>query len=186
MAELLEAIDRRRAYRGLSDRDIDGAAVERIMRAATYAPSCFNKQSWRFLVARSGEARAKVVEALSGANYWAKHAPMFVLVVTKPEFDCNLEDRRQYALFDVGMASMNLQLQAVEEGLIAHPMAGFDDVALKRAFGIPEDYILITVITVGHPGDPDGLNEKHLAAERSERTRKPEHEVISYDEWKFD
>ena len=73
------------------------------MTAATFAPSCFNYQSWRFLVATNDGALAKVHNALSEGNYWVKKAPLVVVVATKPDLDCQLSDRREYAFFDCGL-----------------------------------------------------------------------------------
>lgn len=185
MAKLLETINKRRAYRALSEKPVERDVQDRIMKAATYAPSCSNKQPWRFILVDEEDTRRRVAETLPGGNYWAEKAPLYVLAVTKPDLDCNLKDRREYALFDVGMAVMNLQLQAVEEGLFAHPIAGFDDTKLKTAFDIPEEYILITVVVIGYPGDPSKLSEKHLESEKSERVRKEEREVVSRNKWDF-
>ncbi len=187
MKGLLEEIEKRRAYRALSEDAIGSEVKERIMTAATYAPSCSNKQPWRFIVADDEEARRKVQEGLLGGNYWAKKAPMFVLAATKVDLDCNLKENRQYALFDLGQAVMSLQYQAVHEGLIVHPMAGFKDSILKELFDIPEEYVLITVIALAHPAKDDSeLSDKHKESEHSERSRLPNEQVISYTTWKFD
>ncbi len=186
MKGLLKEIETRRAYRGISEAPIDGEVRDRIMAAATFAPSCSNKQPWRFIVVDNAEARAKVQEGLLGGNYWAKKAPMFVLAATKPGLDCNLKDRREYALFDLGQAVMSLQYQAVHEGLIAHPMAGFKDSVLKDLFNIPEDYVLITVIAIAHPGEDSELSDKHKELEHSARSRLAPEQVISANEWNFE
>ena len=74
MGELIHEINIRRAYRAFSDKKISGEVIQRIMTAATYAPSCFNNQSWRFLAATEEDALAKIFDALSGGNYWFKSA----------------------------------------------------------------------------------------------------------------
>ena len=43
------------------------------------------------------------------------------------------------ALYDLGAAASYLTLQAAELGLTTHQMAGFDQDAARKAFGIPED-----------------------------------------------
>ena len=186
MEGLLKEIEQRRANRALSSDKIPEEKIQRIMAAATYAPSCFNKQSWRFLVLTAEDELSKVHRALSGGNYWAEKAPMMVVVATKVEFDCQLNDRRDYALFDCGLAVQNMMLQAVKEGLYAHPMAGFEPLEVKDAFQIPNDYIVIALVAFGYPGDGSFLNEKHRLLENSPRDRKPEPEVISYNQWGFD
>ncbi len=185
MKGLLKEIDERRANRALSEKKLDDEIIARLMRAATYAPSCFNSQPWRFMVVKE-EGLEKLHNSLSGGNYWAKKAPAIVVVATKMSFDAKLSDNREYALFGCGLATQNLLTQAMREGLYAHPMAGFDPLVVKEAFAIPEDYIVITLIAVGYPGSMDGLSEKHQLAEKSESNRKPEEEVICHEKWNFE
>ena len=183
MKELIPEINIRRANRALSDKKIPDDTIQRIMTAATYAPSCFNNQPWRFLVAAEEEALKKIHDALTSANYWVKKAPAVVIVATKPEFGCRLNDNRDYALFDCGLATENLMLQGFKEGLYAHAIAGFDPHKIKAAFKIPDAYIVATLVALGYPGDDASLNEKHKELEHSARNRKPESEVICYNTW---
>lgn len=186
MSQLISEINERRAKRALSEKKIPEDVVRRIMTAATYAPSCSNNQSWRFLVVMEEQALGKIREALAGGNYWAKKAPVMVAVATRLDLDARLSDRRDYALFDCGLATENLQLQAVREGLYVHPMAGFDPLKVKEAFQIPEEFIVITLVALGYPGESSHLNDKHRELENSPRFRKPESEVICYDNWEFE
>ncbi len=185
MADMVSEIEKRRAFRGLDERPVPRDVQKRILEAAALAPSCANKQPWRFVVVDEGAALKSVRENLAGGNYWALKAPMYVLAVTDDNLDCDLEDRRHYALFDTGMAVMNLQLQAVREGLTVHPIAGFNDTGLKASLGIPSSNVLITVIVIGFPGSTDGLSEKHLALESSARERKSMEVVVSRNGWNF-
>ncbi len=185
MSELLQEIEKRRANRALSEEKIPDETLARIMTAATYAPSCFNSQSWRYLVASDDGALAKMREALTEGNYWAQKAPVLIAVVTKVELDCQLSDGRDYAFFDCGLATQNLLLQAIKEGLYAHPMAGFDPLLVKKNFDIPEEYTVITLVAVGFPGSDAHLSEKHLKLETGPRSRKPEQDVICYNTWGF-
>ena len=183
MADIVPEIDARRARRGYSDKPVDRATIERIFDAATKAPSCSNKQPWRFLIASEGEALENARAALNGGNYWAKVAPVLVVVTTRDEFDCRLSDDRNYAQFDTGMAVMGLMMQATREGLYAHPMAGFDPAVLREKFGIEPETRVITMVAIGHPGDASNLNEKHSESERSERSRKSLDEVLQWNGW---
>ena len=185
MQHLLKAIDQRRANRAYSEKKVPEEIISRIMTAATYAPSCFNNQSWRFVVVNEDEPLKKLHDALSSGNYWMKNAPVIVIVATKPELGCQLNDRRDYAFFDCGLAVENLMLQAVNEGLYAHAIAGYDPIKVKQLFSIPEEFIVITLVAIGSPGDDRHLNEKHRELEYSPRDRKSEPEVISYNAWNF-
>ncbi len=186
MAELLKEIEERRAKRALSDKQIPQENIEKLVKAATYAPSCFNSQPWRLMIVTDKTCLEQLHDALSGGNYWAKKAPLMVVVATKLTLDARLSDGRDYALFGCGLATENLLLQAFADGLYAHPMAGFDPLVVKKAFSIPDDYIVISLVAVGFPGTTDGLSEKHVTVEGSERNRKDEAEVICYDTWSFE
>ena len=151
MEELVHEIEIRRAKRALSEEHIPDHKLERIMTAATYAPSCSNNQPWRFVVVTERSKLGALHEALSPGNYWMKKAPAVVVVATRPDLDARLSDRREYALLGCGLATENLMLQAFKEGLIAHAIAGFDPLVVKKRFGIPEEYIVITLVALGYP-----------------------------------
>ena len=183
MSKMIAEIETRRARRALSEKPVPEDILTRIMTAATYAPSCFNSQPWRFLVVNRNRDLEIVKENLAGGNYWAKKSPVIVLVLTKPDLDCRLSDRRDYAFFSTGLAVENLILQATKEGLIAHPIAGYKPLPLKEAFGIDPEMILLTLVVIGYPGDESHLSDKHRELEHSARDRKPEDQVIMYNRW---
>lgn len=180
---LIPEIETRRARRGFIEKPLEEAALKRILEAARLAPSCANKQPWRFVVLKNGPERDRFDKALSDGNYWAKKAPAVVLVLTNPDRDMQLSDRRDYSLFDAGLSAMCLMLQAEKEGITAHPIAGFDPEKAKAAAGIPEQEILITCVILGLPGDDKALTEKHKEQEKSGRIRKSFDTVVSVDRW---
>jgi nitroreductase len=184
MGEIITEIAARRARRALSEEPIDNEVLDRVFTAATWAASCGNMQPWRFLVCTTDGAIEKARESLTGGNYWAKKAPVLIVVMTADELDCQRTDERKYAWFDTGMAVAHLLLQATHEGLYAHPMAGFDPSVLRKNFDIGDETRIITVIAVGKPGDSSHLSEKHLKSETSERVRKGLDEVFSREQWK--
>jgi nitroreductase len=62
MADLFDVIHRQRACRDFSDEDVDDALVEKMLDAATFAPSAENKQPWVFIVVRDEERRERIAE----------------------------------------------------------------------------------------------------------------------------
>lgn len=168
----------RRARRALSSESLPEGEVMKLIEAAHLAPSCFNNQPWRFIVI-SGEKLKEVKEALPEGNYWAKLTPLIIAVASHRDLDCKLSDGRDYFLFDCGLAVENLVLQATQMGLIAHPIAGYDPLRVKEALAIPKDYILITLVVVGKPGELGVLSDKHKQIELGPRERKPLAEVMA-------
>lgn len=180
---MLKQIESRRAFRALSPVPIDREVLVRLAEAAHLAPSCANSQPWRIVTA-VGPARLEALKAaLTPGNYWAKAAPAIAAFVTKAEWSARVDGGRDIAWFELGMAAMAFQLQAVEEGLYAHPILGFDAEAAKKALGIPADATLEVLVILGYPGDPSGLSEKHQLSEKGPRSRKPLDEVAAFDSW---
>ncbi|MDI3472280.1 MAG: glutaredoxin-dependent peroxiredoxin [Thermotogaceae bacterium] len=177
--ELNENISFRRAFRAVKSDPISDEEIKTLIRAAHLAPSCANKQPWRFVIVRNEEKLKKLHEALSDGNYWMKYAPAIIVVHTKDELDCQLSDNRNYALYDTGTAVGFLVVQATQMGLIAHPIAGFEPLKVKELLNI--EGTVITLIAVGRWGNFDILNDKHLQIEKSERRRVDLEEIYRFD-----
>jgi glutaredoxin-dependent peroxiredoxin len=182
---IIQEITERRSYRGLSSQTVSPEIIERLMDAANLAPSCFNRQPWRYISIKSKEGLTKVQKGLNRGNNWAMKAPLFILVTTKDEFDCKNDDGRNYAEFDTGMSVFSLLLQAEHEGLLAHPIAGYDQDLLKKEFEIPEDIRLLTLIVLGYKGNTESLNDKQLESENGPRIRNPKEKWYSEEKWSF-
>ncbi|MBD3348711.1 MAG: nitroreductase [Candidatus Eisenbacteria bacterium] len=168
-----DVMEERRAYRSLDPAEISDEMLEDLFGCARIAPSCFNNQPWRYVFAREGEALEELKDALSKGNKWATAASMIVAVTSSPRFDCRI-GKREYYLFDTGMATAFVILRATELGLVAHPIAGYSEKKAKRALGIPEDMRLITLVIVGrHASDIKRLlSDEQAETERSRPKRK--------------
>ena len=179
---LLPAIEKRRAYRALSNTPIEKGILDRLIEAAHTAPSSMNNQPWRIITTVEEGPLEALKETLVGGNYWAKQAPAISAFVTHPQWSMNMGGR-ELAYFELGMAAMAYQLQAIEEGLYVHPIVGFNANKAKTVLGIPDDVVLEILMIVAYPGDESGLSEKHQEAEKSARDRKPIEEISHYNGW---
>jgi len=142
------AIMERRAYRSLEGVEIDRDLVMDLAENARLAPSCFNNQPWRFVFVHGRESLERVFTALTSGNRWATFASMVIAVCSEKNLDC-LVKGREYYLFDTGMATAFIILRATELGLVAHPIAGFDEEKTREALRIPDEYTVITLVIVG-------------------------------------
>jgi len=177
-----DAIGKRRSYRFLQPVEITDEMVLRLAEAAQLAPSCFNNQPWRFVFVRSDAMRQKLAEALSRGNEWAKEASMHIVVFAKRDDDCMIKGR-DYFLFDTGLATGQMMLQATEMGLVTHAMAGYSEAKVKDSLGIPESYQVITVIAVGQKADVPQmeLSEQQLQSEHTRPERLPAESFVFYE-----
>lgn len=180
--EILANIRKRRSRRAYdATRTIDRSTLRRLVEAAHLAPSWANSQSWRWILVDESPALDDVRKALAEGNYWALKAPVLAVLVSGEKLNPTQSHNRPYWAFNAGLSAMNLMLQAVEEGLIAHPMAGFDPPLVKQSLGIPEDYSVLLVMSLGYPGDPSSLKPHHLELESKDRERYPLENVLAFN-----
>jgi nitroreductase len=179
--DVKDAILARRAYRALGPTDITDVMISGLAEAARLMCSCFNNQPWRFVFVRSKESLERVFNGLKAGNEWFRTASLVIAAFARREHDCLVKER-EYYLFDLGMAVGSMILRATEMGLVAHPIAGFDSDTVKQALGIPGEYLLITLISVGRKiGDLSGLSAKHAEVERKRPERLPLENIVSID-----
>ena len=183
---LVRAIGTRRSLRAFAPDPVPSETLAVSFEAARWAPSSGNGQPWRFVVTRRGTPAFEAVAAtLRSGNAWAREAPVLMLVAAKTVHDSPgkpvRENRR--ALLDLGLALENLLLQASQDGLIAHPMAGFDADAAAAATGVDGPYTVAVLLALGYPGDPETLDPKVRARDARPRTRLPQSAFVFEDRW---
>ncbi|HJQ71339.1 MAG TPA: nitroreductase family protein [Blastocatellia bacterium] len=184
--EINELMARRWSPRVFEDREVEREKILRLLEAARWAPSCFNEQPWRYLVFDGSDASAleRARACLVEGNAWALKAPVLMLSVARENFTYNEKPNRT-AQHDVGLASENLVLEAVDLGLAAHQMAGFDLERSRTEFAIPEGFTPIAMIAIGYPyhGDLGRLPEKTREKELAPRARKTVEEIAFAGSW---
>jgi len=142
--------------------------------SAQLSPSCFNNQPWRFVFVYDLETLEKTHSALSRGNAWAKAASLIIAVFSEREYDCQIKGR-DYYLFDTGMATAFIILRATELGLVAHPIAGYNEDKVKEILGIPDSMMVITLVMVGKHSEEISplLSEKQVGWEKERPERMP-------------
>ncbi|MFO7880920.1 MAG: nitroreductase family protein [Kosmotogaceae bacterium] len=171
----------RRARRSFRKQKVSRKDIEQLIKAAHLAPSCFNKQPWRFVAVDDRATLEKLHEYIPEGNSWMRRAPVLLIVYSTQEDDCNLSDNREYYLFDTGLAVGLLQMQATKMGLIAHPVAGYKPKKFRKELDLPEDSVLITVIAIGYQGEVSLLDKKQQKDEITGRKRKPVNSVFRWN-----
>ena len=164
--QLLPEITARFANRAFLEQEVPADTLEALVEAAGLAPSCFNEQPWRFLLA-TGERRLRLLACLTPQNQeWAARAPVLVLTCAQTHFSQGGQPN-PWHLSDAGCAAGFFMLEAQRRGLTAHPMAGFSKKQAREAMGIPEELALVHVMAVGWPGD------LHLLSPRNQERNLP-------------
>jgi glutaredoxin-dependent peroxiredoxin len=177
---------KRQSKRSYLDQPVPADTLQRIFEMIRWSPSCANNQPWRFVFVSEQGQHNKVVNALAPGNEWAARAPVLVVVCARESDDfTRKDDPVAYYQFDCGLAVMSLLLAAVEEGLMGHPMAGYDAGKLHAALDIPSEFHVMCLISLGYQGPADLLDSKPRAQDEAPRVRKELKEIITRDRFDF-
>lgn len=187
----------RRSIRRYTADPVADELVEALLQAATAAPSAHNRQPWRFVVVRPGEARRCLVQAMGDrlrADLEADGVPAdeidrrlavsrerllgaptaIVLCLSMSEMDRYPDERRQdcertMAIQSAALAGGHLLLAAHAAGLGACWLCAplFAADAVREVLDLPPDWEAQALIILGRP-----------AAGGIDRGRKPLAEVM--------
>ena len=140
-----------RSYRGYrKEYVVTAEMLKSIIAVNTKVPSGRNRQPLRFkLVTRDTGADKVLPHIRLGAGLPELHLPFagtepeaFIIVCTTVP-----EDRNVY--IDLGISSQSMLLKAVDMGLNGIIIAAFDHEAIKQAFSLPYEPVLVVAIGKG-------------------------------------
>lgn len=181
-----ELIANRWSPRSFNEKTINQKDIDTLFEAASWAASAFNEQPWRFIYATNAqfENYQKILSTLVEWNQqWAKSAPFLCINIVKEKFSHN-DTLNATAEYDLGQAVANMTVQSTEMGLHAHQMSGFDADKARELFNIPQGYKAVSVIAIGHVGDPEKLSDDMKSSELAARTRKQLDEFVFINTFK--
>jgi len=170
-------IARRSSQANFSTKELSSPQIIQLLQAARCAPSSHNSQPWHFIVLRKGPIREAINQTLtqSGAA-WAIEAPVLIGITINQE-QATHQNGLNYALFDTGLATQNMLLQATSMGLAAHPVNYYDPDVVREALNLPIiTHDLIMFLAVGHPSDEEVDTE-------STSLRKPLAKIAAWETW---
>ncbi|WP_226036192.1 nitroreductase family protein [Aquibacillus saliphilus] len=141
-----------------------------VFEAARWAPSSSNTQPWRFILARSEDDLARFHSfIMEGNRTWCEKAPVLALIISERKSGAHA--------FDAGAAWGYLSLQAARNGLITHPMGGFNKDEARELLNIPEEFDIHAVVAIGYQGEKEAL-PKEIQEREQPSDRRPLEESI--------
>jgi nitroreductase len=206
--EFSEVVKRRKMVRAFTSEPLAPGVSDRLLRAANRAPSAGFSQGYSFLVLEGSEQSAPLWEVLdqdaasSDATDAAQamaaamsHAPLVIVPLACKDVyldryarpDKGWTDRDEshwpvpYWYIDTGFTALLILLTAVDEGLGA-AFFGIQPESIpefRRRFGVPEQWMPIGAIAVGHP-DPAGDTGPSSARSIA---RKGLDELVHHGQW---
>ncbi len=164
-----------------ADAVITADALTGLLEAARWAATWGHRQPVRFMVGvRGDETFATLASTLKRGNSYAHSAGALILVCADQGPD---EKTALYSAVDAGAAIANLSIEAVSRGLVAHPMAGFNPVAAREAFGVPDGVRPLAVVAVGSLGDYAAAPPEIVERDAVARERLPLAEIAFAGSW---
>lgn len=189
--DFFDVVGRQRACREFSDVPVSDASIERVLAAATFAPSAENKQPWEFIVVRDGPTRVRIGDLTRRA--WEGHGRAFseprldpklladvehgatggierapVNIVVCADVRRGLEVTVPSSIFP-GIQNLLLAATALDLGTALTTIATTYREQLQELLNLPEEVVPVAVIPLGHPARPLGKPRREPFARHTHR-----------------
>ena len=147
---IYETIKERRSVRSFRNDPISQKVLNKIIEAATMAPSAHNSQEYKLVVIREGEKKRALARASS--QRFMREAPVIIAAVSlNPE---HIMDSGIPAYpIDIAIALDHLTLAAVEEDLGTCWIGAFSQEEVKKILNVPLGYKVVALMPIGYPYD---------------------------------
>ena len=169
--EFSELLYKRRSVRAFTEKELTREEIDKLLIAATRAPSACNMQSWHFFAVTDEPTKKSLAENGCFAP-WAASAPLIFIVCTDGEKIIERFGDKARDLFiiqDTSAAIQNILLTATDMGLGGCWMGSFNEQKLRDMLNIDQKYKVVAVVPIG---EPDG--------DIAMRERKPLDEVVTH------
>jgi nitroreductase len=170
--ELSEAIKGRRSIRAFKKQHVPEEIVEKLIDAASWAPSAGNIQPWEFVIVRKPAVKKRLAQAALNQAF-VEEAPVVIVVCADEEHSSmgyGFRGKTLYCIQDTAAATQNLLLTAYSLGLGACWIGAFNEDEAKKAVNAPEEIRPVAIIPVGYANEVP-----------SQRDRRPISQIMHYE-----
>jgi len=150
--DVFEAIRKRRSVRAFTREDVSKEEVDKLIEAATHAPSAGNIQPWEFIVIRDSRIKRKLAMAALDQSF-IEEAPVVIVVCANELRSGQGYGNRGatlYCLQDTAAAIQNMLLTACALGLGTCWVGAFREETVRETLSIPRGVRPVSIIPVGH------------------------------------
>lgn len=188
---VLEAIARRRSVRSYKPEPVPEEILLQLLDAARQAPSSWNLQPWEFVVVTDPEVKKALRAAANQQAQVEQAAAVFVCLGSLRQQDAladrlersipadapperrerilrvvhrhrhDPEVRKIHVLTNTYIGIAHLVLAAESFGLGTSWMGGFDADQVRALLGIPDEYLVASLVAVGWPADGHAPQPRH-------------------------
>lgn len=183
--DFINVIKSRKSVRDFSNREIPDDILQEILVAGQLAPSCQNRQCWRYVVVKNKNLINQLAlhSGLIGkVNFFIKNAPLVIVATANPKNSCYLNGQYYY-LVDVGISFQQMILTAWNFGIGSCWLAAFNEQKVKNILDIPDNYKVVALSPFGYPKNEKSLYSKAVSAFAKSKKRKSIEKIIMIDKW---
>jgi len=164
--EFRALIGRRRSVRVFGTRPLLREHIEKIVRAASSAPSAGNLQAYEIVWVTQPAIRSALAHAAVDQDFIAQ-APSVLIFFAHPRRSGVRYGRRGedlYCLQDATIACAYAQLAAADLGLGSVWVGAFEDEAVSDAVGAPAWLRPVAILPIGYPAEsPEPTSRRELS-----------------------
>ena len=153
----LDVFKSRKSIRKFKDKEISGSDIEKIIKAASLAPTARNVQPWEFVVVKDRNRLIELAAIVSPNGAFIKGAGACIGVFCR---------NTKYYLEDGCAATTQALLCAGQLNLGSCWVAGDKKdycEKVKQLFGVPEDFKLISLIALGFPDESPNPTKRDVS-----------------------
>ena len=171
---LLQIIRSRRHNGKVKADPIPDGHLEKILEAASWAPSGNNAQPWEFIVIKSPKTKAKIREIVEGGAHGRGEAPVEPPVIIVACGDMRLKEsypenvnRQEVFYSSVAASIQNLHLAATALGLASNwgTVREASMAPLQELLGLPEGLEIVALIRLGYPQETPASKSRRSVEE---------------------
>ena len=161
---MLPQILNRHSSVAIQDKSISIEVLDRLLDAGRLSPSVKNRQPWRFIAVTDRQKKLDLQDACYGDERCAKGALIAVCSATS---DYKMPNGLSANLFDLGLASGQIMLQAEQEGLAAEALTSFSQSEAAKVLTLPYGMVIAAIIVVGYSESRRDMREGSLPLKRT-------------------
>jgi nitroreductase len=192
VAQFFDVVLGQRACREFTDDPVSDEELEKIMLAATFAPSVMNHQPWVFVVVRANEGRQQLTTI--GRELWEHHggreafvglmptellddvdlgfiktmetAPVFIVVAG--DTSITPEDQLSYSIYPA-VQNLLLAANALGLGSALTTMATQRAAEVQKLTGLPPSILPMAIVPIGRPARKLGKPRRQPVGQKAFR-----------------
>jgi len=157
--EFFEVVKRRRSTRAYAAKPVEAEKLGKILAAANAAPSAGNLQAYEIYRVRDPQKKRALAKAALDQDFVAAAPELLVFCAHPARSAGRYRQRgvRLYSVQDATIACTFAMLAATALGLSTVWVGAFEDHAVSRAIGAPEEHLPVAMLPIGYAAETPEL-----------------------------